>query len=56
MTRDFQQTGFEGKLVFYATAISITGMDYKDRNSQGYRLSTQLKDKDNPVLFLYEEK
>ena len=56
LTRDFQQAGFEGKLVFYATAISITGMDYKNKNSQGYRLSTQLKDEDNPVLFLYEEK
>lgn len=51
-----QHTGFEGNLVFYASPLGIKGREYKSTASLGYKLSGELEEEDNPLLFVYEEK
>lgn len=56
LKRYFHQSGFGGQLVFYTTALAVTGKEYNDTSSAGYRLSRQVKEEDNAVLLLYQEK
>lgn len=56
LNRYMQHSGFEGNLVLYNMPLRIKGQDFKSETSTGYKLSQQLDDEDNPVLFIYEEK
>ena len=51
-----QHSGFEGNLVLDNMPLQINEQDFKVETSAGYKLSRQLDDEDNPVLFVYEEK
>lgn len=56
LNRYMQHSGFEGNLVLYNMPLQIKEQDFKVGTSAGYKLSRQLGDEDNPVLFVYEEK
>lgn len=56
VNRYMQHTGFEGNLVGYNMPLQIKEQGFKSETSEGYKLSRQLDDEDNPVLFVYEEK
>lgn len=56
LNRYMQHSGFEGNLVGYNMPLQIKEQDFKSETSVGYKLSRQLDDEDNPVLFVYEEK
>lgn len=56
LKRYFHQSGFGGQLVFYTSALELTGKEYNDTSSVGYRLSRQVNEEDNAVLLLYKEK
>ena len=56
LNRYMQHSGFEGNLVLYNMPLQIKEQDFKVETSAGYKLSRQLDDEDNPVLFVYEEK
>lgn len=54
--RYFQQTGFGEDIVLYLNPVELAGRTFSDTSSQGYRLYRELKEEDNPVLLIYQEK
>lgn len=56
LNRYFQHTGFKGDIVFYTQALEILENEFKNPDSVGSKLQKQIKEEDNPILLIYEER
>lgn len=52
----FQHRGFQGGVVAYTTGTLLQDYKFEQNNSIGRRLKAEIKEADNPVLLVYEER